>query len=61
MNEEPHNKESGDHTSLDINEPYEVEYWSKKFNISPDELREVMKRTGNTEIKSIEKYLTTHL
>ncbi len=53
-------KDQRDRTRINRNEPYELEYWSKKFNITAHKLREVIDRIGSEEVKMIEKYLTTH-
>jgi hypothetical protein len=31
---------------IDVHEQYEVEYWSHKWNVSPDRLREAVSRAG---------------
>jgi len=46
-----------DRTRVNRYEPYELEYWSKKFNISAQQLRNVIEQAGTDEIKAIEKYL----
>ncbi|EDM35335.1 hypothetical protein PBAL39_13922, partial [Pedobacter sp. BAL39] len=32
--------------NINVNENYEVEFWAKKFNVSPQRLREIIKVTG---------------
>ena len=46
-----------DRTQVNMNEPYEVQYWSEKFNITPDELRSVVGRAGSEHVKEIERTL----
>jgi hypothetical protein len=33
---------------INTHEDYEVRYWSKKFGVSPDELKAAMKKVGNS-------------
>jgi hypothetical protein len=40
-----------------MNEPYEVQYWSEKFNVTADELRDAVERAGSEEVKAIERTL----
>jgi hypothetical protein len=35
-----------DRSRVNIQEPYEVEYWSKKFGVSPADLRSAVERVG---------------
>lgn len=35
-----------DRTRVNVNEAHEVRYWSEKWNVSEDELREAVKRVG---------------
>lgn len=44
-----------DHISL--SEEYEVQDWSKKFNVSPNELRNAVKEVGNNA-KDVEAFLS---
>ena len=39
-------KGKGDDSRININESYELQYWSEKLNVSSDELREAVKATG---------------
>lgn len=41
---------------ISVEEDRELSYWSNKFGIAKDELREVIKR-GGTFTEAIEKYL----
>jgi hypothetical protein len=33
---------------INISEEYEVRYWSKKFGVTPDQLRATVRKVGNT-------------
>ncbi|MCW3123833.1 MAG: hypothetical protein JWQ38_3325 [Flavipsychrobacter sp.] len=35
-----------DRSRINLNEDYEVEYWSSKFGITPDELRKIVAKAG---------------
>ena len=45
-----------DRTRIALGEDYEVRDWSKKFGVTPDELRAAVKAVGN-EAKAVEAYL----
>lgn len=53
-------KDVRDRTRVNINEQYEVEYWSKKFNVTPQELRDAVRETGSESVKEIEEFLRNH-
>ncbi|MGD0443500.1 MAG: DUF3606 domain-containing protein [Edaphobacter sp.] len=40
------NRGPADRARININENYEVEYWSKDLGISPDRLRELVAKYG---------------
>lgn len=35
-----------DSSKVNINEDYELQYWTKKFNVSAEELKEAVKKAG---------------
>ena len=35
-----------DRTRINVQEPYEVEYWSRKFNVTPQALRDAVSKVG---------------
>jgi hypothetical protein len=47
---------SPDRDRINVNENYEVEYWSKELGVSPDKLRQVVKDAG-TSVKAVKEYL----
>jgi hypothetical protein len=50
-------KTSGqDRTRISLTEDYEVRDWSKKFGVTPDELKAAVKAVGN-EAKAVEAHL----
>ncbi len=49
-------KGSQDRKRINIHESYEVEYWTKTFGVSPDELRVAVGVVG-TSAEKVRKYL----
>ena len=45
-----------DRHRINIHENYEVEYWSKKFGVTPEELKAAVKAVGNSA-SAVEKKL----
>lgn len=48
---------SPDKDRINIKESYEIEYWSKKFKVTPDQLKQAVKSAGTSAIE-VEKLLT---
>lgn len=40
------NRGPADASRINVNEDYEVAYWTKALNVSPEELREAVKKAG---------------
>ena len=45
-----------DRARINVNEDYELRYWSEKFNVSADELKDAVKKAG-VAAEAVEKYL----
>ena len=45
-----------DRVRINVNEPYEVEYWTKKFGISSQQLRGAVRAVG-VSVKRVSGYL----
>lgn len=45
-----------DANRINVNEDYEVQYWTEKFGISSEELREAVMKAG-TSVADVEQYL----
>jgi len=56
MNDDLKQKGSQDRSRINTNEDYEVRYWSKKFGVSADQLKEAVKKVGNSA-EAVEKEL----
>ena len=46
-----------DRDKINISEYYEVEYWSKTFDVKPEVLREAVEKSGSTSVDVVRKYL----
>jgi hypothetical protein len=45
-----------DRDRIDVNEDYELQYWSETLGVSRDELREAVKQAG-TSVEKVKAYL----
>ena len=45
-----------DRSRVNVNEPWELRYWSEKFNVSHDRLKEAVKNVGVSAAK-VQEYL----
>ncbi len=45
-----------DATKVNVNESWELEYWSKKFGVTKEKLKEAVKAVG-TSAAELQKYL----
>jgi hypothetical protein len=45
-----------DRKRIDVNEDYELRDWSRKFNVTPDKLKEAVQAVG-TSADAVEKHL----
>lgn len=46
-----------DSDRVNINEYYEVEYWSKQFDLRPEVFKALIKEAGTDSIKALRAYL----
>ncbi|MDF2434151.1 MAG: hypothetical protein JWP44_3782 [Mucilaginibacter sp.] len=51
-----YNVGSPDRDKINIQENYEVEYWTKKFGIDREELKKAVSAAG-TSVEAVQKYL----
>jgi hypothetical protein len=51
-----HNTGIPDRDRVNIQENYEVEYWSNKFGVTPEQLKEAVAAVG-TSATNVENYL----
>jgi len=45
-----------DDSRINVNEAYELQYWSEKFNVSRDRLKEAVEAVG-TSVEAVREYL----
>lgn len=45
------NVDKHDKNAININDKYEIEYWSTKFGVSVEELLKAVEEVGNSSIK----------
>ena len=45
-----------DRSRINVNEPYELQFWSNKFGVTPDALKAVALAVG-TSVKAVENFL----
>lgn len=56
MSDNKSNTGNPDRSLISTSEKYEMDYWSKKFNVSHDELKKAVQAVGNSADK-VEEYL----
>lgn len=56
MTDSKKNRGEPDRSLINTTEDYEVRYWSEKFGVSPQQLKETVKKVGNSA-KAVEKSL----
>ena len=56
MADDKSKKRPQDASKVNVNEPYEMEYWKNKFGCTPQQLRDAVKKVG-TGAAAIEKEL----
>jgi hypothetical protein len=47
-----------DRSRINVNEPWELKYWSKTLGVTPDRLKEVVRQVG-TRTEDVEQYLSS--
>jgi len=57
MSENKNNKDYNDRSQIDANQSDELQYWTKKFNISSEQLTDAIMSTGSTNVQEIQDYL----
>lgn len=56
MSDKSNNRRPSDSSRVNVNESWELNYWSRRFGISPEELKSTVGRVG-VMVKDIESYL----
>jgi len=47
-----------DRSRINVNEPWELKYWSKTLGVTPDRLKEVVRQVG-ARTEDVEQYLSS--
>lgn len=47
-----------DRSRINVNEPWELKYWSKTLGVTPERLKEVVQQVG-TRTEDVEQYLSS--
>ncbi len=56
MSDDLSNRGGQDRQRIDVNQPYELRDWSKKFGVSPEELKAAVQRVGD-RAQAVEEHL----
>lgn len=56
MSDDKKNTGSPDRDRINVNEDYELQYWTKELGVTPDELRAAVKAVGPTS-SAVRKHL----
>ena len=56
MADDPSKTGPQDRSRISTNEDHEVRYWSRKFGVSPEQLKAAVRKVGNSA-KAVEKEL----
>jgi len=56
MSDDLSKKRPQDATKVNVNESWELEYWSKKFSVTKDQLKNAVKAVGVSSA-AVQKYL----
>ena len=53
MADDKSSRSSGDRSRIALGEDYEVQYWTKKFGVSPDQLKDAVAETGTNSAQAV--------
>lgn len=56
MSDDKNNRGAQDRSRINTSEDYELDYWTQKFGVSRDRLREAVEAAGNSA-DAVEEYL----
>lgn len=60
MPDSKENRNSPDSRRINLDEPYEVQYWSERFGVSPNQLRKAVEQAG-TSSAAVENFLKSNM
>ena len=56
MPDDPHNRGQQDRQRIDVSQVHECRYWSERFGVSPERLRQAVKEAGPM-VNAVKEYL----
>jgi hypothetical protein len=56
MPDDPHNRGQQDRQRIDVSQAHECRYWSERFGVSPERLRQAVKEAGPM-VSAVKEYL----
>lgn len=57
MSDNKNKKDYRDKSRINTHESYEVQYWTKKWDISAQQLTGAIRATDSTSVRKVEEYL----
>jgi hypothetical protein len=59
MADDPQQRHQQDRTRINVEQDYEVRYWTREFGITEDELKQAVRAAG-TQVETVRRYLDRH-
>ncbi len=59
MADDPKLRHQPDRTRINVDQDYELRYWTKEFGVTEDELKQAVRAAG-TQVDTIRRYLDKH-
>jgi hypothetical protein len=60
MSDDKTDRGSPDRDRINVNQPHELRYWSEKFGVTPDELKQAVQDVGPTVAKVEQRLQQRH-
>lgn len=57
MSDDKNSKDYRDRTRIDYSQDYERQYWTEKWNVSDEQLKEALDRTDSVMVDDVQRYL----
>lgn len=58
MSDDKNSKDYRDRSRIDFSQDYERQYWTEKWNISDEQLKEALDQTNSVMADDVENYLS---
>jgi hypothetical protein len=59
MADDPNNRGPQDRSRINLNQDHELRYWTRKFGVSEDKLKQAVDKVGSSA-KAVEDWLSVH-